>query len=713
MKRVKVPFVLQMENVECGAACLAMILRYFGKKDISLEQLRADCNVSRDGVTAKGIKNAAKKNGLEFKAFKADTESVKKVSLPAIIHWNMEHFVVLCGFDKNCYYINDPAFGKYKVSCNEFDRSFTGVVMTFKRSDNFVYEKSHGYSGFTLNCMKRFVPGFAFVSFLIMAVTIFGMLMPFFNSAYIDNIILAKRADIFPVLVVLMTAFILLLFAASVLCEKLSYEIQRGVNISLSIGFMEKLLRLPITFFSQRSPGELANRQLGSFEMAQLAVKYISPVLFQGVLIVLYCMAAFTFDVYIAYVGIAAVIVNIAIVFYISGRFNTISALCRKNEGLFQGSTASAVDMIETIKSCSYEDAMFARIAGMAALNTEISSKMDKLNLYLSSAFYFVNSAVSAAILTIGAYGVLSGRFSVGVVVGIIGMLSVFLTPLGSFMNSISAIFRFKSIIDRTDDTMKYADEKIFLPNTETQTKEISGKLRAENVCFNYPGSENYAVRNISFTLENGKSIAFTGASGSGKSTVAKLIAGLYAETNGHIYYGTAEKKELKKEYFYSKIAVVSQAAQIYDGTVFDNITMWDSTVTYEDVVEACKKACIHNDIVLMKNAYNERITEGGKNLSGGQRQRIYIARAIIRHPEILILDEATSALDAKTEKEVIENILLLGITLVIIAHRLSTIRSCDEILVFKDGEIVERGDHISLTKSMGTYYRLASDKGE
>lgn len=713
MKRVRVPFVLQMENVECGAACLAMILKYFGREDMSLEQLRVDCSVSKDGVNAKGIKRAAVKNGLVCKAFRADPQSVKNVPLPAIIHWNMGHFVVLCGFDKNGYYINDPALGRYKASCSEFDGNFTGIVLTFGKSDKFVSAKKHADNSFTLNCIKRYIPGFVFISFVLMTVTVFGMLMPFFNSAYIDNILLDNRTDSFFVLAASMVSVMLLSFIASVLYERMGYEIQRNLNISLSIGFMEKILRLPITFFSQRAPGELANRQLGSFETAQLAVKYISPILFQGVLMVLYCTAAFVFDVSVAFVGIAAIILNITAVIYISGKLGTISALCKKNEAMLQGSAASAVDMIETIKSCSCEDAMFARLTGMAALNIGSSARTDKLNIYLSSAFYFINSAVSAAILTIGAYKVLSGSFSVGTAVGVMGMLSAFLTPLGSFMDSVSAIFGFKSIIDRTDDTMKYADENIFLPFGETQTKRINGEVRAEDVSFCYPGSSDYAISGVSFTLEKGKSIAFTGGSGSGKSTAAKLAAGLYTETQGHIYYGTAEKSELKREYFYSKIAVVSQGAQLYEGTVFDNITMWDKTITYEDVVTACKKACIHDDIVVRKGAYYEMITEGGKNLSGGQRQRIEIARAIARRPEILILDEATSALDAKTEKEVMENILSLGITLIIIAHRLSTIRSCDEILVFKDGKIAERGNHASLVKNGGIYYRLVSDNGE
>ncbi len=333
------------------------------------------------------------------------------------------------------------------------------------------------------------------------------------------------------------------------------------------------------------------------------------------------------------------------------------------------------------------------------------------MNVYSSGAFYFINLLVSASILVIGTYEILKGEFSVGTAVGVIGMISAFLIPVGSFINSISTIFNLKSITERTDDTMKYGDENIFISDNKAQTKTMDGSVRADNVYFKYSNSGDYVVKDISFSLEKGKSIAFVG--GSGKSTMVKLISGLYSESKGQIYYGNATKKELKKVYFYSKIAVVSQFIKFYEGTVFDNIAMLDKSVTYDDVVLACKKACIHNDIVMRKGAYYEKITEDGKNFSGGQRQRFEIARAIIRKPEILILDEATSALDAETEKNVMENIKSLGITLIIIAHRLSTIRDCDEILTFVNGKVVEQGNHNTLKEKKGFYYELISDMGE
>jgi ABC-type bacteriocin/lantibiotic exporter with double-glycine peptidase domain len=489
-------------------------------------------------------------------------------------------------------------------------------------------------------------------------------------------------------------------------------EVQRHINISLSLGFMRKMLKLPIVFFNQRTPAELANRQLGSFEIANLALEYITPIFFQAVLVVVYCVVAFVFNIYISLIGIVAILLNVILAITVSEKLAMISAVNRKNNAMYQASIATCVDMMDTVKSCACEDAMFTRITGMAALNLDVRQKTEKVSLYSSSLFYFINLAVSAAILTLGAYEVLDGEFSVGTAVGVLGMISAFLTPVGTFINSISAIFNCKSLAERTDDTMKYAEEDIFLGEGMDQTKAMDGSIKAQNVSFGYGGTSGYAVKNINFELKKGDSVALAGDSGSGKSTLAKLIAGLYSETEGNIYYGESTKKELKKAYFYSKVAVVSQNIKIYEGTIFDNITMWDKYISYNDVVLACKKACIHNDIVARKNAYYEELSEAGRNLSGGQRQRLEIARALVKKPEILILDEATAELDAETEKQVIENIKALGITLVIIAHRLSTIRDCDAILVFQNGEITERGTHESLIAQSGYYRYLVSNEG-
>ena len=259
----------------------------------------------------------------------------------------------------------------------------------------------------------------------------------------------------------------------------------------------------------------------------------------------------------------------------------------------------------------------------------------------------------------------------------------------------------------RTDDVMNYREDNKFLDDSDTQRGSINGEIELRDVTFRYNPLDAPAVNNFNMRLEKGQTVALTGASGSGKSTVAKLIAGIYSPQSGKLLFDGMEMDELNHRYFYSKVAMVSQNTRLFEGTVAENITMWDDSIAYEDITAAAKAACIHEDIISRKNGYNETVTEDGANFSGGQRQRIEIARALAKKPAILILDEATSALDTITEKKVMDNIKSLGITCIVVAHRLSTIIDSDEIIMLENGAVKERGTHSSLMENKGEYYRL------
>ena len=706
-----VPLILQMENSECGAASLSMILRYFGR-NISLEQMRVDCGVSRNGVTAKGIVAAAKKYDLKCQAYKAEPEGLKKLPMPAIIHWNMDHFVVLRGHRFNYWYLNDPAVGKIRISDREFSRNFTGIILTFEKGENFRSEHNTNKVGFTAFTLRKCLFEIMFVSFVYMIISAFSMMLPMFNSVYIDDFILSGDNDNFSIFITAILSVVILSLIGSILCRWLSEYEERRINALLSTGFMEKIFTLPMNFFNQRTAGELTNRQLGSFEAARLVCNYLMPYIFQVLLVILYLSAAFFLNVYIAFIGVIAIIANIIISLYSSRMIGGITAVEEKNKGLYQSSLSSAAEMIDTIKSCACENTMFSVLSGSAALSLDTKERADHINVIASSLFQTVNLFVLSSMMIMGIFEILNGSFYIGQAIGMIGLTTAFFVPVGTFINSIPTLFQLKNIAVRTDDTMYYAEENIFLDSEKEQVKETDGSITAENVYFSYiPGLS--VVKNLNFKLEKGKSIAFTGSSGSGKSTAIKLIAGLYGESTGNIFYGNAKKSELSRDYFYSKIAVVNQSVKLYEGTVFDNITMWDKTIGYDEVVDACIKACINDDITARKDAYYEIISENGKNFSGGQIQRFEIARAILKKPEILILDEATSALDVAVEKEIMRNIRSMGITLVIAAHRLSTIKECDEILLFEDGEVKERGTYRELLDKNGAFRKLIKSEGE
>lgn len=706
-----VPLVLQMENAECGAASLAMILKYHGK-NIPLEQLRIDCGVSRNGVSAKGISAAATKYGLKCRAFKTEVTGLKKIPLPAVIHWDMGHFVVLKGVSGDEYFINDPAVGRVKVYEHELDKRFTGIVLTFEKTEDFVPEKSGFKEGYTMERIKLCSAGIVCISLIFAFISLCDMVFVLFNGVFIDDFVISGKSNNFHVLALAMLVVCFASLMGSILAQWLNTEEEKIINSLISVGFMEKIFRLPMDFFYQRTAGELTDRQTGSFNIARIVCNHITPVLFQMLTACIYLMVAFWYDAYVAFIGAAAVLLNVAVSVYISESINGITAVMEKNKGIYNSSVSSAVEMIETIKSCACEDNMFSVITGTAASAAETKTNADKISVLANSTFYVINLLVSATILMVGVNEILRGEMAIGSAIGAMSLSTAFFAPIGQFIDTFPVVSSLKSMADRTDDTMNYKDEDIFLPEDQKQTKETDGSVTAQSVCFSYvPGI--YAVKDLSFKLEKGKSIAFTGGSGSGKSTAAKLIAGLYREESGKIFYGDAEKHELKREYFYLKTAVVNQSVKLYAGTVFDNITMWDDTISYEEVVSACITACIHGDITSRKDAYYEKITEGGKNFSGGQRQRFEIARAVLKKPDVLILDEATSSLDVSTEREIMKNIRAMGITLIIIAHRLSTVRFCDEILVFDNGEVKEHGTYDELMSKKGNFYSLASGAGE
>lgn len=704
----KIRPILQMEATECGAASLAMILKYYGKT-VTLEELRRECGVSRNGVNAKNIVKAAQFHDLKPRAVRVNIKGAKKLKTPAIIHWNMDHFLVLCGFDKkDRAVIADPAYGLRRVSPEEFSKSFTGIAIELTPTEDFKRDKDGRHKkDYILSCMTSFLPNIIYFVMLELCAIIGSSGVMLVNSVFIERTLIASNTRTLRIILQTLMCAGLISASSMFLTENIRHTIGKKLNMLINAGFIEHLIKLPIEFFTQRREGDLSSRQNSNMLMGAKLVRMLSPVVGYILQILIYLALITLFDVHIAFIGVICAAVNIVSMLISSKRYEEKMRSYIRDMGALQSDISQAVDMIETIKSCGAEDGAFARLMASGSQTINTKTDIDKTGVYTASLFSFLNMLGSGMVLIFGVWKILSGSMTTGILIATQSLVASMLEPVGAAVNAGIEIQTIKGDAVRANDVMQYGRDDKFLDDSSEQKSGIDGDIKLENVSFGYNPLDEPLIRDFNLTIKKGGSVAITGASGSGKSTIAKIIGGLYEENGGIVTFNGSRRSDINHYFFYSKIAVVSQNIRLFEGTVLDNITMWDESISYDDVVAAAKAACIHDDIISRKGGYREHVTESGKNFSGGQRQRIEIARALVKKPSIIIMDEATSSLDSDTEECVMNNIKALGITRIVVAHRLSTIMDSDEIIVMERGTIVERGTHEELMAKKGAYYTL------
>lgn len=692
-----------MEATECGAASLAAILKYYGKS-VAIEDLRRQCGVSRNGVNAKSIVRAAQYHGLKTRALRVNIEGAKKLRTPAVIHWNMDHFLVLCGFGKRGAVLADPAFGLRTVSMEEFSRSFTGIAIEMEPSEKFE-RGGEIKSSYIKECVAEVAPAVVFLLLLDACIIIGSTVLMFAGTAFIDKVLIGSNAQGLSVIIKAMLCAGVLAASAMAFTENIRYRIAKRLNLSINSQFIERLLHVPADFFSQRSAGDLSCRQNAGMLMGENISRLMMPVPGYVLQTVSYITITALIDSQAAAIGIAAAAVNIAAIIISSRRHAEKMRSLIRDKGALQSDISRAVDMIETVKACGAEESMFARLtaAGTQMLNTK--TEIDRDGVYTSALFTLLNSFAAGAVLIAGAWKIISGSMTAGVLITSQALIAAMLSPVGKAAGAGIELQATRGEAARMDDVMNYDEDRMF--SETVQHGAIDGDVELKNVGFSYDPLGAPFIIGFDLKIKKGGNVAITGGSGSGKSTAAKLIAGLYREDSGSVTFNGNKLSDIDREYFYSEIAVVSQNIRLFSGTVYENITMWDDGIAYEDVVAAAKAACIHEDIISRRGGYRAEVTENGENFSGGQRQRIEIARALVKKPSIIILDEATSALDTDTEDRVMNNIKALGITSIVVAHRLSSIIDSDEIIVMNGGKIVERGTHDELMDMHGEYYSL------
>ncbi len=711
----KVPVVMQMEALECGAASLAMVMAYY-EKWVPLEQVRRDCGVSRDGSNARNVLLAARNYGFDADGYRMEIDALKEnAKFPCIIHWNFNHFVVLDGFRGNKAVINDPAQGVVQVSMEEFDQSFTGICLIITPGENFFPSgRKKSTIKFAAKRLKGAGAAVAFVMLSSIIASLFGIINPVMSRIFIDRLLTGQNPE-------WLNPFILLLAVlcvAQLLVQWVQVVYSLKINGKMSVvgctSYMWKLLKLPMEFFSQRMAGDLMQRKSTNESIAGTLVETVAPLGLETIMAVLYLVLMLRYSPFLTMIGLLSLVMDLVVARYMSEKRVNLTRVQMRDEGKLASTTVAGISMAETIKASGAENGFFGRWSGyQASVNTQ-KVKYTRMNTSLGIIPALISSIANYMVLFAGVLFAMEGNFTIGMITVFQGFLGSFMEPVSTLIGAGQMIQEMRTDMERVEDVMEYPDDPFIKDEEFSDDKDyskLSGNVELKNVTFGYSPLGDPVIKDFSMKLNPGNRVAIVGPSGCGKSTLSNLISGLYKPWSGEILFDGRPISEINRNVFTGSVAVVDQEIILFEDTIAANIRMWDESIKDFEVILAARDAQIHDDILRRPDGYQGKLTENGKDLSGGQRQRLEIARVLAQDPSIIILDEATSALDAKTEYDVVRAICDRGITCIVIAHRLSTIRDCDEIIVLEKGVVVERGTHDELYAAGGAYAELVTSE--
>jgi ABC-type bacteriocin/lantibiotic exporter with double-glycine peptidase domain len=713
LRRRRVPVLRQLSAVECGPACLAMILSYHGRAT-TVAECRERCGGGRDGTTARTLTAVARGYGLRPIAYSLEPAACAELALPAIIHWEFNHFVVLESWTPHAVAVVDPAQGRRRLSAAAFDQGFTGVALTFTPDAGFIHRRAPRQVSWLRYVARpvRSAPGIlAQILVASILLLIAGLVLPVATGIVVDHIVPGRMTDVLPVLGLGFALAVLTQLVTAYLRGTLLASLQARLDAHLMSGFVGHLFALPYRFFQQRATGDLLMRLASNATIREIVTGQTLSFILDGTLVLGYValllLRAPTFGALV--IGLGAL--QFALFVLAQQRLYALTQQELVTQAAEQSYLADALGGMATLKASGGEERAFARWSNLFVADLNVTLQRNQLIALIDAAQTALRTASPLALLWVGVGLVLNGSLSTGTMLALSALASAALAPLVALVANVQQLQVAQAQIERIADVLEAAPEQD--TRTAMPAPRLSGRIELRQVSFRYDAQAAPIVSDISLTVEPGQKIALVGRTGSGKTTLALLLLGLYEPTEGDILYDGHSLRTLDYRSLRRQFGVVLQEARLFAGSIRQNIAADDPTVSLDQVMAAARVAAIDEEIAALPMGYETLVTEGGGGLSGGQRQRIALARAVVRQPSVLLLDEATSHLDALTEARVDANVSALACTRVVIAHRLSTIRDADLILMVEAGRIVERGTNAQLVARGGQYAVLVRGQVE
>lgn len=711
--RVKVPTILQMTEVECGAASLCMILAQLGKW-VPLSSMREACGISRDGATARDLVDAAQGFGLVGAGHVGDNSKLVDLQMPAIIWIRRSHFVVLEGAKDGTYWINDPAAGRYEWSATEFGENYSGAAVNFTKAPDFA-QGGHRYR-LSVDLKSRLInsrTGVWFAIFTGLLAMVLGIAIAPISQVFVNGVMTDGAVSAVTTLAFAMLAIGVIRGGLTLLQYGVLTRIQMKFSLVGSASFLQQLMRLPVLFYMQRSVGDLSQRITYNSVVGQLLATQIASASISIVGVVAYAVVLLMYQWMIGLVVLALAAVNIVLLYVLNAKRTTVQSRITHAQNELRGATVSTVRSIETLKATGMEDQAFGTLAGEQARYVSAQSALVMSSALLGTIPTVIFSLTSASILILGGWLVVNGSFTFGALLAVQALALNLGAPLQTLMSAGSQVQLIGANLKSLDDVLDQSLDPRYSRTGESTDQDFSGHIELRNVTFGYSKRHRPVITNFSLELQPGKRVALVGISGAGKTTIGNLAAGLLEPWAGEVLFDGKPLSAFAPGTIEGQLAKVDQTIVLFEGTVRENVSLWDSTIPDADIRRALADACILDDVLPRQNGLGARVEEDGRNFSGGQCQRLEIARALAMNPRAIILDEATSALDTETEKHVDGALRARGVGCLIIAHRLSTIRDADEIVVLgRGGAVMERGTHAELMAMNGLYADLVGAAG-